>query len=163
MNDLELRASPPRRVLAVAVLLGLGGLLLLLAFGDAMTLWGRVILLSFGGGALWCAHRVWSATQGGLRLTSQGLFDLNGRPVALYDQIASVDRGTFAFKPSNGFLLRLKASGPRRWEPGLWWQFGRRIGVGGVTPSGPAKAMAEQIALRLAGAFTQDEGTVGRE
>lgn len=156
MKEIELKASSGRRVLALGVLLGLGGVLLLLALGDGMTLWGRLLLGGFGGGALWLSYRVWRATEGALRLTDRGLEDAGGMLVAGYENIASVDRGVFAFKPSNGFLLRLKTPVARRWEPGLWWQFGRRIGVGGVTSAGPAKAMAEQIALTLSGAFTAD-------
>jgi hypothetical protein len=40
--------------------------------------------------------------------------------LARIDEIASLDRGTFAFKPSNGFLLRLSRKGTRVWRPGLW-------------------------------------------
>jgi hypothetical protein len=61
------------------------------------------------------------------------------------DQIRSVERGVFAFKPSNGFTIRLKSKAPAAWQPGLWWRAGRSVGVGGVTSSTPAKFMAEQI------------------
>ena len=53
--------------------------------------------------------------------------------------IARVERGLFAFKPSNGFLILLNNPMSRAWHPGLWWRFGRRIGIGGVTPQAEGK------------------------
>jgi hypothetical protein len=61
-----------------------------------------------------------------------------------------VDRGTFAFKPSNGFLLRTETRQPRLWQPGLYWRTGRRIGVGGITRAAESKALADLIAIKLA-------------
>ena len=63
--------------------------------------------------------------------------------------IASVDRGAFAFKPSNGFTVRLKSPAPRAWLPGLWWRLGRRVGVGGATPGKAARDMADVITILL--------------
>ena len=70
---------------------------------------------------------------------------------ARMDEIDRVERGAFAFKPSNGFLVHLKKPGHRAWQPGLWWRMGRKLGIGGVTPAGQAKFMADMIALRLRG------------
>jgi len=85
----------------------------------------------------------------GLVLSETELKDTAGNVLALLSDIEGVDRGMLAFKPSNGFVLRLKTSQPRAWAPGLWWRVFKRVGVGGVTPSGPTKFMAEQIALRV--------------
>jgi hypothetical protein len=82
-------------------------------------------------------------------LTVDGLFDTGGRCLARWEDIDRIDKGTFAFKPSNGFLIVLKRPGPRGWAPGLWWQIGRRVGVGGVTPRQSARFMAETMVLRL--------------
>ena len=62
----------------------------------------------------------------------------------------SVDRGLFAFKPSNGFVVVLSQGGWRGWAPGLWWRLGRRLGVGGVTSAAQAKAMAEILSIEIA-------------
>jgi len=43
-----------------------------------------------------------------------------------------------------------RATQPRAWSPGMWWRMGRRVGIGGTVAAGPAKFMAEQIALRIA-------------
>jgi hypothetical protein len=61
-----------------------------------------------------------------------------------------VERGAFAFKPSNGFLVRLDKPLGRGWAPGLWWRLGRLLGVGGVTSASQSKAMAEILSLELA-------------
>jgi hypothetical protein len=46
-------------------------------------------------------------------------------------------------------MIRLKTPASRVWAPGLWWRFGKRVGVGGVTPAGQGKAMADVIAARI--------------
>lgn len=145
-DDIVLRASPARRGFAVAVLGGLAALLF------ALGAQARTPLVPFliGGLVAFQAWRLWQSTRGGLRLTEQGIETLDGEMVAPMDQIKAVERGVFAFKPSNGFLLRMTEKQPRRWAPGLWWRFGRGIGIGGVTSAGPAKFMAETIAMHIA-------------
>ena len=84
-----------------------------------------------------------------IELTATELRDSTGVLLARVEDIESMDRGVFAFKPSNGFLLKTKKPGKRAWQPGLWWRIGNRVGVGGVTSAAQAKFMAEQIAFRL--------------
>ena len=68
---------------------------------------------------------------GALILTPGALFTENGTEVAALGRIASVDRGAFAFKPSNGFVLRMTSAM-------------------GVTASVEARAMADILAAMLA-------------
>lgn len=147
-----LQASGARRIFAYAAIFALGGLLILLAFVQPPALGWQIFLLLLGVGALVLAELLRRATAMGLVLTGTELRDTSGQVLTTLDNVSSVDRGAFAFKPSNGFVLRLHRGQARAWAPGLWWRFSNRIGVGGVTPSGPAKFMAEQIALRIAGA-----------
>jgi hypothetical protein len=56
----------------------------------------------------------------------------------------------FDMKPSNGFALKLKKARTRRWQPGLWWAIGRRVGIGGVTPGSHSKTMAQMLEALLA-------------
>jgi hypothetical protein len=72
--------------------------------------------------------------------------------IAALGDIQSMDRGFFAFKPSNGFLLKLRrgAGGPRVWRPGLWWRMGGRIGIGGMTPGNQTKFMSDVLAAMMA-------------
>jgi hypothetical protein len=145
-----LQASALRRIFAYGAVFILGAMLILLAFVQPPAFGWQVFLVLLGAGALVIAERLRRATLLGLVLTQRDLRDTAGQLLTTFDNIKSVDRGAFAFKPSNGFVLRLHDSQTRFWAPGLWWRYSKRVGVGGVTAAGPAKYMAEQIALRLA-------------
>jgi len=148
----EITPSAGRRIMAIGMLLLLGAVLIYVALSSAAVGFGlQVLFLVCGVGALALCGLVRRATRHSIRLTEAGLFDSGGRTLCTLPQIAGVERGAFAFKPSNGFALRLKARAPRAWAPGVWWRFGRRLGVGGVTSSSQAKFMADMIAMRLAG------------
>ncbi|MEB8387435.1 hypothetical protein OO012_09365 [Rhodobacteraceae bacterium KMM 6894] len=145
------RASTPRRYFAIATLLVLGGFLIFIALAQPSSSLGvQVFLLASGGVGLWLAERLRRATLLHLELTLDELRWSNGEVLARVDEIVSVDRGVFAYKPSNGFVLRLSGRGPLRWEPGMWWRTGRRLGVGGVASAPQAKAMAEMISAMIA-------------
>lgn len=146
------RASAPRRWLAISMLAFLG--FLLIYFGvvtPPASLQLQIFVVVLGALSVALAVKMHAATQSEIYLTEAGLFDRDGTEIAAIDQIERVERGAFAFKPSNGFMLRLaKGGAPRAWRPGLWWRFGRRIGVGGVTPGSQSKIMAEMIQAMIA-------------
>ncbi|MGB3313787.1 MAG: hypothetical protein WBB85_05205 [Albidovulum sp.] len=142
--------SAPRRVFAVGVMGCLGLLLILLAFLRPPASFPlQLMLILFGMVALAGCVRMYNATSRGLVLSATGLRDTEGTLLAALADIDKVERGVFAFKPSNGFVLRLKAPMPRAWQPGLWWRLGRRIGVGGVISGAEGRQMADMIAARL--------------
>ncbi len=143
-------ASLGRRFLGVTAMAALGGLLLYIAIVAPPALAWQLFLILLGAASLWLAHRMWHATQLLVVLTEDTLRDSSGTVLAHIDDIEAIDRGFFAFKPSNGFLLTTKTPGDRTWQPGLWWRVGRRIGVGGMTPAHQAKAVSEIIAIKLA-------------
>ncbi|MEO0938930.1 MAG: hypothetical protein AAFY38_12325 [Pseudomonadota bacterium] len=145
-----IHASPGRRWLGVISMGFLGFVLLWIAFSTPPSLGWQAFLLAMGAAALWLTTRMYQATSHRIELTEEGLRDSSGTLIAAFDDIQSMDRGFFAFKPSNGFLLKTKSRGARTWRPGLWWRLGKRIGIGGVTPGHQSKAMAEIIAIRLA-------------
>lgn len=146
----SLHASPIRRVLAVGVLFATGFLLLgLVVMQPPASVGWTIYLIVMGAATLWIATRLTQATAHQVLLTDEGLFDSRGICICRMEDIADVERGVFAFKPSNGFLVRLNQSMPRAWAPGLWWRFGRKVGVGGVTPAAQAKFMAEVMAMRI--------------
>lgn len=152
MSDviITLEISAFRRLFGVGVMAALS---ILMIYAASITLSGSVFgilgLLIFGIIALWGAWRLYSATADGLTLTADGIFTKSGEPLVNLDNVEAVDRGFFAFKPSNGFLLRLRDPMPRGWAPGLWWRFGRRVGVGGATSPGQGKAMADMISVLI--------------
>lgn len=146
----ELYASPTRRFLGVGMLLLLGGLLVYTALAHPPAVLGwQVFLLAMGGLCLWVAERMRQATTHGVQLTESGLRSSDGELIAAFDDIDSVDRSIFVFKPSNGFVVRLKTGASYRWMPGLWWRMGKRIGIGGVTPGGAGKVMSDMLAAMV--------------
>ncbi|SEL87607.1 hypothetical protein SAMN05443999_10927 [Roseovarius azorensis] len=138
-----LRASTGRRLLGVGALAGLGLMLVYLALVQLPPAGWLFFMLGTGALLLWLAKRMWRATGGQLELTREGLRSSDGTMIAPLADVAAIERGVFAFKPSNGFLIRLHGKAPKAWQPGLWWRLGRRVGVGGVTASSQAKVMAE--------------------
>lgn len=145
----SVHASPARRIFAYIVLFALGALVIYTALARPPSVGWLIFLLAFGVGALWLAEQLRRATLLRIDLTATDIRDSSGTVLATMDEIRSIDRGVFAFKPSNGFTLVMQNKKPRSWAPGLWWRLGRRVGIGGVTSAGQAKFMAEQIALRL--------------
>ncbi|MEO9576375.1 MAG: hypothetical protein ABJ263_06165 [Tateyamaria sp.] len=143
-------ASPGRRILGIGSLWILSLMVIYVAIVQPPELGWQIFLLALGGGAIWIAELMRRATAVSLELTRDELRDTAGVVLARIDEVTGLDRGMFAFKPSNGFLMRLNKRKPRAWRPGLWWSLGSRIGVGGMTPAHEAKFMAEIIANLLA-------------
>ncbi|WP_169052594.1 hypothetical protein [Pseudooceanicola onchidii] len=148
--------SPGRRIFGVAVLAGLSVLLLRMALAGAGGSWLDAMVLLMGLVAALGAWVMYRATRRSVILTREGVFDSTGTCLTTLDDIVTVDRGTFAFKPSNGFLLRTRTKATRLWQPGLYWRFGRRIGVGGITRAAEAKQMADVLAVTLAERAAED-------
>ena len=144
------RVSAMRRWLGVGLLLGLGGLVIYVALARPPAPQWQVFLLLTGAASLWTAERMRRATAHGLELTRNELRTSDGTRIAAIDEIEALDRGVFAFKPSNGVLIRTREPRGRAWQPGVWWRLGRRIGIGGVTAPAQTKAMSEVLAALLA-------------
>lgn len=148
-----LPASPGRRVIAAGMQGVLGAFLLYLAAANPPGHPLAVLALAgFGALMLWQAWGLYQATAAEIWLTREGLEDSTGRRLCRWDEMEGIDRGVFAFKPSNGFLVRLRAPATRAWAPGLWWRFGRQVGVGGTTSGLKARAMADYITILLVNA-----------
>ena len=143
--------SAPRRVMGLVIqgLLGAIVLWLALIYPPANPLW-QVFLLVFGGGAMILAIKGWRGSSQGIVLDDRGLWQEDGTPIAPVEEIASVDRALFSFKPSNGFLIRLNRPLGRAWVPGMWWRVGRRVGIGGVTRGAETKIMADALSFMIA-------------
>lgn len=142
-------ASPARRVMGVGMLAALGLLTLSVGMSSAPGFGWQVFLVAIAAASLWMAYRMWQATAHRVELTPLGLRCSDGVEIVSIADLEVMDRGFFAFKPSNGFLMRARTAAPRAWYPGLWWRTGRRIGVGGVTPGSQTKTMTEIIAALI--------------
>lgn len=143
-------ASAPRRWFGILSLVFLAGLLLYVAAATPPTPAWQLLLVAIGLSALWLAQAMYKATALSLSLTREALTDSEGVVLARLEDIAAVERGAFAMKPSNGFVLKMNRPQARRWRPGLYWSLGKRVAVGGVTPGSQAKPMADAIAILLA-------------
>lgn len=144
------QASMGRRILGLGSLYLLALMVIYVAVVQPPDIGWQVFLFALGGGSIWIAEMMRKATALSLELTKTQLRDSAGTVLADIEDVMSLDRGVFAFKPSNGFLLRLSRSTGRTWQPGLWWRLGNRIGVGGMTPGPQTKFMAEMIAAMIA-------------
>lgn len=146
-----LRPSPQRRVVGLVIQLALGGLVLWLAVAHPPAELGwRLFLIALGVAALVLAQKGWRGSAQGLVLDAGGLRQEDGTPIAPVGNIASVDRALFSFKPSNGFLIRLRRAQGRAWVPGMWWRLGRRVGIGGVTGGAETRIMADALSMMVA-------------
>lgn len=144
------QASTPRRIMALSMLCALSFLVIYVAIATPPALGWQIFLVAVGISALMVANAVRKATASVLELTREELRDTAGIVLVRMEDVTSIDRGAFAFKPSNGFLLRLSKPHSRGWRPGLWWRGGKRVGVGGMTPGGQTKYMSDIIAVMLA-------------
>lgn len=144
----ELQISQGRRWLGVLAL-GILGVVLaghgLLSPERSVSV--QIVSVVLGAGFLWQAWRHLTMSKTGIVLTEDGLFDDSGDLICAFDNIGSVDRGMFAFKPTNGFLIRLRRPAGFRWIPGLYWRIGKRVGVGGATRSTEARVMADRLKI----------------
>lgn len=147
----EVDPRGPRRIVGISLFLMLGGLVLYLAFVQppASLVW-QAFLIGMGLISLLMAYKLQVATTRKLLLTETALTDSDGTVLAMIEDVVAVNRGAFAMKPSNGFVLTLKNPAPRVWQPGLWWRLGRRVAVGGVTPGAQARPMADIISVMIA-------------
>ena len=146
----RLEVSQSRRTVGIAMQGGLGLFLLyVVAMWPSGKFLGALIFAVAGVAMLWFAWNFWRATKVALVLTTEGLFDENGRLFCRFEDIEKVDRGFFAFRPSSGFVILCKTRVQRGWAPGLWWAFGKHIGVGGATGRAAGKQMADIISVML--------------
>jgi len=138
--------SPVRRIVGVALQAAMGGGLIFVAVAKppASPIY-IMLLLCIGAALLFGGWRFWQATAKGLVLTDTCLRETTGRVICQLDEIDKIERGTFAFKPANGFMLRMTAHQLRGWAPGLWWRMGKMVGIGGATNRNAAKSMAAAI------------------
>jgi hypothetical protein len=149
-THMELSASVGRRAIGVGSVAALGAIMVYLSIVQSPGAGWQFFMIVFAASSFWMAQRMWRATAHRLELTPEGLRSSDGRVLAPMADVVAVDRGVFAFKPSNGFTVKLSRKGSFAWEPGLWWRIGRRVGVGGVTHRTPAKIMAEMMEMRIA-------------
>lgn len=144
-------ASQPRRWLGVLTLGALGALFVRVALMATGGVWLQIVLFGMALAVWVLAVQMWRATALSVELHENELRDSAGTVLVRLENIEMVERGSFALKPSQGFVLRTATPGPFSWRPGLWWRIGRRVGVGGVVPASRTKQMVAMLSARLYG------------
>ncbi len=145
--------QPVRRVFTTGVVGLLGAILLYVAAATPpVDVAWLAFLVVTGLGAIYLAWRVWQATAVRLELTRSELRETGGRVLFSLDEVDSIDRSIFAFKPAGGFLVRLKTPTTRGrvYAPALWWRARARVAVGGATAGSQAKPVADLISIIVA-------------
>lgn len=146
----QLYPTPARYWFGITAIGALGLFLIWIGAAAAtLSITGRLVIFASGGLLIWLALKIYQTGRHGIVLTEAGLSDTAGNAICPIDAIHNVDRSFFAFKPSHGFLIRLNTSLPFAWHPGLWWRFGKRVGVGGITPAATGKAMSDALSILL--------------
>ena len=149
MNDvvMELRQTPGRRWFSVLALLAVSGAAAwFVLFGPERNPGMRALLAAASAGFAFQAWRFRDEVRSSIRLTPEGLFDGGGDCIFRTDNVASVERGLLAMRPSNGFLVRLREPAGIRWIPGTYWRVGRRVGVGGSLRPADVRALSDRLA-----------------
>lgn len=152
MSDVIMKIQPStgRRLFGVVVLCLSAFVMLNFAFKEvthSMVL--KAILFGMGVVFLWQAQANLRFAKAALILKREGLFDDRGQLICALSNMVMIDRGWFSFKPSNGFLIRLRESENWKWSPGLYWRIGRRLGVGGSISPAQTKAMSDKLLLLM--------------
>ena len=152
MSDIILKIQPNlgRRIFSILVLCICAVVIMNNAFSNTMhSMVLKLTLFGLGVAFLWQAQASFRFANAALILKHDGLYDDQDNLICSLSNIALVDRGWFSLKPSNGFLLRLHEPQSRKWLPGLYWRFGRRLGVGGALSPVQTKEMSDKLILLM--------------
>ncbi|MCK4861765.1 MAG: hypothetical protein KAS85_07645 [Rhodobacteraceae bacterium] len=147
----KLEVAQGRRMFGVLSIAALGmTLLYIAAVYPPAIIPALFALILVGALFIWAGYRLYRSTDNTILLTREAITTQSGHVLCRLEDIAKVDRGFFAFKPSNGFLVLLKERGERSWSPGMWWHLGKHLGIGGVTSPRQSKEMVSIIQIILA-------------
>ncbi|RFP87318.1 hypothetical protein DZK27_11720 [Rhodobacteraceae bacterium 63075] len=148
--DIEMTVSPLRRGVGAGAVLLSGALLLGTALWDApQSLLAQGLILLLGAALIWSGVRLWRDTEVSVRLVEDRLEESTGELIVTLDQVEEVVRGHLAFRPSNGFSLKLREEAEPRWRMGLWWRAGKRAAFGGAASSVQTRQLADALEKRL--------------
>ena len=145
---MEVRRPETLRWIMIVAIVGL----LIMTLSAAVDLMSRaafpaLILALFAAAIGWFGQALLFTKARAVIFEGDRLFDDSGAEICHLDDVVELEKGLHLFKPSSGFVLKLKTRQQAAWSPGLWWRVGHRVGVGGATPGRRAKAMADAIVM----------------
>jgi hypothetical protein len=84
-------------------------------------------------------------TEIGFNINASGIFNLDDTLICQIKEIDRVDVSPYTFKSANGFIIHLKTKNALKFMPGLFWQLGRRISIGGMISKSESKYLSNTI------------------
>lgn len=148
--EAEMKVSPFRRWFSSGLVALTGALLLNMAMtSPPASLIGQGLVWAMAALLLIAALKLWRDTGESVRLVGARLEDSHGGLIVRLEDVATVTRTHFSFRPSNGFMLDLTRDYDPRWCMGLYWCAGKRAAFGGATSGAEAKKLAEAIERHL--------------
>ena len=81
----------------------------------------------------------------GFNINSSGLFNLDNTLICSIAEIDRVDVSPYTFKSANGYIIHLKTKSGFKFVPGLFWQLGRRISIGGMISKSESKYLSNTL------------------
>ena len=81
----------------------------------------------------------------GFNINDSGLFNLDNTLICSITDIERVDVSPYTFKSANGFIIHLKTRSAFKFVPGLFWQIGRRISIGGMISKSESKYLSNTL------------------
>ena len=81
----------------------------------------------------------------GFNINESGLFNLDDTLICSIIDIERVDVSPYTFKSANGFIIHLKTRRAFKFVPGLFWQVGRRISIGGMISKSESKYLSNTL------------------
>ena len=144
-----LRVSPVKSFLGSALLVTLGFTLLYSIHKKTAeeNIILDLIFLSVALTLIYYGWRIIKAKQTGVKLTKLGIYDLNNTLLYRTSDIKYLDRGIFAIKPANGFIIHLNKPLAFHWHPGLFWCIRKRLAIGGLLSKQECKAFADLLEI----------------
>lgn len=124
----KVEATLLRRVIALASLVIVSGLLFSVALDQDSSPVLKLGGALFGLLSLWTGVHLFRATQYRVELREDGLWDSSGIRIVSLKDVAGIERGMLAFKPSNGFLMRTRVQSERAWRRGFGGDLGSESG-----------------------------------
>ena len=81
----------------------------------------------------------------GFNINESGLFNLDDTLICSITDIERVDVSPYTFKSANGFIIHLKTRSAFKFVPGLFWQVGSRISIGGMISKSESKYLSNTL------------------
>ena len=100
------------------------------------------VLISIG---FWFRRFLKTYSKVGFKINASGLFNLDETLICSLEDIDNVDVSPYTFKSANGFIIHLKKRSAFQFVPGLFWQLGRRISIGGMISKSESKYLSNTL------------------